>query len=104
MTASTDSSMRIRLYDERKEENLRKLTALYADEFDEDLSRFRAERILGLLQKSLGASVYNQAIQDARGFMMDRLEDLDATFHEKDELGQQIAEPLPSEGAPSDGR
>ena len=103
MAATTDSTMRIRLSDERTEEILRRLTGLYAEEFDEELSRFRAERILAFFQKSLGASVYNQAIQDARGFMMERLEDLDATFHEKDELAQQEDGQTPEETAISDG-
>ena len=77
--------MRIRLSEERKEDILRRLTEMYSQEFDETLSRFRAEQILAFFLKRLGPAVYNQAIQDARGFMMDRLEDLDATFYEKDE-------------------
>ena len=84
--------MRIHLSDKRKEEILHKLIKMYAQEFDENLSWFRAEQILRFFLKSLGPSVYNQAIQDARGFMMDRLEDLDATFYEKDEFGQQAAQ------------
>jgi len=52
---------------------------MYAQEFDEELSAFRAEHILTFFVRSLGPSVYNQAIQDARKFMAERLEDLDAT-------------------------
>jgi len=81
--------MRIHLSEERKSVILRKLTEMYSIEFGEDLSCFRAEAILRFFLKNLGPSVYNQAIQDARGFMMERLEDLDATFYEKDEIGPE---------------
>lgn len=75
----------VRLSEERKADILRRLTGMYAREFDEDLSSFRAEKILAFFVRSLGPSVYNQAIQDARKFMAERLEDLDATFYEKEE-------------------
>lgn len=77
--------MRVRLSDERKAGLLRKLTEMYSRDFDQTLSPFRAEQILAFFVKSLGPSVYNQAIQDARGFMMERLEDLDATFYEEND-------------------
>jgi len=89
VTKDPDNPMRIKLSEERKAEILRKLGELYASEFDEELSAFRAEQILGFFLKTLGPPVYNQAIQDARGFMMERLEDLDATFYEKD--GAEVA-------------
>ena len=80
--------MRIQLSEERKADILRKLGEMYDHEFDESLSQFRAEQLLEFFMKRLGPCVYNQAIQDARGFMMERLEDLDATFYEKDDTGQ----------------
>ncbi len=89
MINDNENPMRVQLSDERRADILRELTEMYSREFDEDLSSFRAEQILAFFVKKLGPSVYNQAIQDARGFMMERLEDLDATFYEKDELGQQ---------------
>ena len=88
MNKNSDNPMRIQLSDERKADILRKLGEMYNHEFDENLSQFRAEQLLHFFMKRLGPSVYNQAIQDARGFMMERLEDLDATFHEKEETGQ----------------
>jgi len=85
MTPDKDNPMRIRLTDERKENILSSLVEMFAKEFDEDLSAFRAEEILELFIRELGPSVYNQAIQDARKFMMERLEDLDAIFHEAED-------------------
>jgi uncharacterized protein (DUF2164 family) len=80
--------MRIRLTDERKSDILRKLTGLYAGEFDEKLSPFRAEQILTFFLQNLGPAIYNQAIQDARKYMTDRLDDLDATFHQEQPAGK----------------
>ncbi len=74
------SPMSINLSEERRNDLLRSITALYHNEFDEDLSRFRAEQILDFFLKTLGPVVYNQAIQDARAFLSEKLEDLDAEF------------------------
>ncbi len=41
-----------------------------------------AEQILDFMIKHLGAPVYNQAVQDARAFMHQKLEDLDGECYE----------------------
>lgn len=84
MGGESSDPMRIRLSDERRNEILGRLIGMYSEEFDEELSPFRAEQILTFFVRSLGPSVYNQAIQDARQFMADRLEDLDVTFREEE--------------------
>lgn len=76
-----DPRMRIRLADERRQDILEALTRLHRDEFDEPLSEFRARRLLEFFVETLGPPVYNQAIQDARGFLLERLDDLDAEFY-----------------------
>ncbi len=35
--------------------------------------------------KALGPPVYNQAVQDARGFVQEKLDDLDAEFYEPED-------------------
>jgi len=77
--------MKARLTEERRETILRSLRGLYSREFDEDLSPYRAERILEFFLKALGPAVYNQAIGDARAFMFEKLEDLDVDFREVEE-------------------
>ena len=72
--------MNINLSEERRNALIRALTALYHSEFDEELSRYRAEQILDFFSKTLGPVVYNQAIQDARSFISEKLDDLDAEF------------------------
>lgn len=73
---------RIKLSEERRAALISNIGAMYQEEFDEDLSSFRAEQLLDHFIKLLGPAVYNQAIQDARAFMAQQLDDLDATFHE----------------------
>lgn len=76
--------MRIRLSEDRKQAILRALRDFYLEVFDEELSTFRAEQILRFFVTTLGPPIYNQAIQDARGFMFEKLEDLDGEFYENE--------------------
>ena len=82
MSNSQRRQMRVQLTDERRAQILEKLRGHYREEFDEELSDFRAEGLLDFFVASLGPPIYNQAIQDARAYMAERLDDLDATFHE----------------------
>ena len=77
--------MRIQLTDDRKKAILLSLNGFYDETFDESLSDFQAERLLEFFVKALGPSVYNQGIQDARSFLQNKLEDLDAEFYEPEE-------------------
>lgn len=79
-TSYEDNPTRIQLSDERKQGILKSFIAFYQGEFDETLSEFRAEQVLDFFIKALGPAVYNQAIQDARAFITEKLEDLDAEF------------------------
>ena len=76
--------MRFELDDDRRARLVAELRALYLEDFDEELSEYRAERLLAHLVTRLGPPIYNQAIQDARGFLQERLDDLDAEFYEPD--------------------
>ena len=74
--------MKIHLSEDRERVVLNSLKAFYAEEFDEELSAYQAERLLEFFIKNLGPPVYNQAISDARTFMFEKLDDLDAEFYE----------------------
>ncbi len=77
--------MRIRLTAERRARVLDALTTYFREHFDEEISSFKAERLLDFLVAELGPPVYNQAIRDARAFMTEKLTDLDAEFYEPDD-------------------
>ena len=84
-TAGQNDPTRVRLTDDRRAAILRGLKELYRETFDEELSDFRAERILSFFVRTLGPLVYNQGVQDARAFMLDKLGDLDADLYEREE-------------------
>ena len=77
--------MRIRLTEERRARVLEALRRFSSRELDRELSPFQAERLLDFLVVELGAPVYNQAIQDARRFLQEKLDDLEGEFYEPDE-------------------
>ena len=67
---------------ERKEKLVLKLQQFFQAEFDEELSRFRAGQVVDFMARELGPQIYNQAVQDARKFMQERLDDLDGEVRE----------------------
>lgn len=72
----------IKLTDERRERVLVATTRFFAEHFDEQLSDFRREALLDFFIKELGAPVYNQAIQDMRAALQEKLQDLEGEFWE----------------------
>jgi uncharacterized protein (DUF2164 family) len=74
--------MAIRIDDQRREVLVSELRGFFSQEFDEEISAFRAEQILDFFLGALGPQVYNQAVQDARGFMLRKLEDLEGEVFE----------------------
>jgi uncharacterized protein (DUF2164 family) len=81
----TKRAMRIQLTGDRRDRMLRSIRKFFAEQLDIELGELAAERILEFFVKELGAPVYNQAIQDARGFLQGKLDDLEGEFYEPDE-------------------
>ena len=77
--------MRIKLSDERRADLVAGLRQYVTKEFEIELSDFQARELLDYFVRHLGASVYNQAIQDARGFVQEKLTDLEGEFYEPEE-------------------
>ncbi len=78
------ATMRIKLDEKRKSEISQALVNLFATEFDERLSQFKADEIVNFMLNQIGPSQYNQAITDARKYMAEKLDDLDMEFHAPD--------------------
>lgn len=85
MRSTSRHPTRIRLEDEGRQRALRSLGKFFESELGIELSDFQADRVLDFFVLELGAPVYNQAISDARGFLQDKLDDLDAEFFEPEE-------------------
>jgi len=73
--------MRIELSDDRQAEFTRQIQALFRDEFDEELSEFRANEVLDLFVNTLAPAVYNQAVQDVRAHLQAKLDDLNGEVY-----------------------
>ena len=76
--------MTVKLDDERRQILVSRLRGFFSEEFEEDLSGFRAEKVLDFFLNELGPPVYNQAVKDARGFMLRKLDDLDGEVYESE--------------------
>ncbi|HKJ02651.1 MAG TPA: DUF2164 domain-containing protein [Longimicrobiales bacterium] len=78
--------MAVPLDDARKDRLIQGLQGLFRQDFDEELSTFRAEQILDHFLDVLAPQAYNQGVQDARGFMLRKLDDLDGEVHEPEQI------------------
>lgn len=74
----------IELSDDRRARLIGQLQTLFASEFDETLSEFRAEQVLDLMLITLGPGIYNQAVQDVRAHLQSKLDDLDGEVYVDD--------------------
>ncbi len=61
----------------------RDIALFFEEQFDQEVSEFRAEMILDFFLEKLSPIVYNSAILDARSFLAERLEDMEATLYAK---------------------
>ena len=77
--------MRIELSGERRERIIRSMAKFFQDKLDQELSEFQVGLVLDFFVRELGAPVYNQAIRDARGYMSDKLQDLEGEFYEPED-------------------
>jgi len=83
--AKSRDTMPIKLSDDRKNEITQILIDFYKSEFEEELSPFRAQTLVEFMMNKIGPSHYNQAITDARKYMAEKLDDLDAEFYEPED-------------------
>ena len=72
--------MKIKLSPQQKTLLRQKLIAMFRDDFDEELSDFKADQILDAFIEKLGPGIYNAAIEDMKIYLMNRIEDIDALF------------------------
>ncbi len=77
--------MRIKLSDKARKHLVSGIEKFFDEEFDRSISDFQANRVLDFFVRHIGAPVYNQAIQDARAFMQEKLDDLDGEVYEPEE-------------------
>ena len=67
---------RVKLSDGRKELMRSKIVEHFSRERDEDLGQLASQLILDFIIDELGADFYNQGVEDAHAYVLDKLEDL----------------------------
>jgi uncharacterized protein (DUF2164 family) len=80
---STDRQGRamIELEEGRRRQVIARLQRFFREELEQEMSGFRAEQTLDFFLAAIGPQIYNQAVQDARAFMQQRLDDLDGEVY-----------------------
>jgi len=68
--------MAIELEPTRRAKLTAQLQLLFAKQFDEKLSDFQAQQVIDLMLRTLGADVYNQAVDDVRAHFQAKIDDL----------------------------
>ena len=76
--------MRIQLSDDRRARLMRSIKQHFIDEFDDEISDFRAQALLDFFVRELGPPVYNQGVRDASSFMQDKLTDIEGEVYERE--------------------
>ena len=76
----------VELTEDRRERLRAHLQRFFNEQFDENLSEFRANELIDLLLRTLGPEVYNQAVQDVRAHFQTRLDDLDGEVYADGDL------------------
>ncbi|MEQ9123017.1 MAG: DUF2164 domain-containing protein, partial [Alphaproteobacteria bacterium] len=66
----------LKLSPERRRRLVEQVQTMFARDFDETLSAFRAGEIVDRMTTLIGPGVYNQAVEDVRAHLQGRLEDL----------------------------
>ncbi|MCK5840832.1 MAG: DUF2164 family protein [Candidatus Sabulitectum sp.] len=68
---------------EERKALIREIAAFFEEQFEQELSEFRAGMILDFFIKKFSPVVYNSAIEDARAFLAESLEEMESTLFAK---------------------
>jgi uncharacterized protein (DUF2164 family) len=66
----------LQLSPQRRQRLIEEVQTLFARDFDEPVSAFRAGEIVDRMTALIGPGVYNQAVEDVRAHLQGRLDDL----------------------------
>jgi uncharacterized protein (DUF2164 family) len=66
----------LKLSPERRQNLIGQVQTMFARDFDETVSDFRAGEIVDAMTALIGPGVYNQAVEDVRAHLQGRLDDL----------------------------
>lgn len=73
--------MFMKITNDQKEKLVENVQQFFVEEGLEEIGRFQAERLIEQMIKELGPYAYNQAIQDARQLVVDKLTNMEEDLY-----------------------
>ncbi|CAM4245751.1 DUF2164 domain-containing protein [Bacillus manliponensis] len=73
--------MFMKITNDQKEKLVENVQRFFVEEGLEEIGRFQAERLIEQMIKELGPYAYNQAIQDARQLVVDKLTNMEEDLY-----------------------
>ena len=66
----------IEIDQQKKKILIEKIKVFYSNEMEEEIGEFKAKKLLDFFMQELSVQIYNMAIEDAKEYMSQRIEDL----------------------------
>lgn len=73
--------MRINLSEDRRARLRGSIRKHFLEQLDEEISDFRADRLLDFFVGELGPQVYNQGVRDAASYVQEKLMDIEGEVY-----------------------
>ena len=66
----------IEIDQQKKKILIEKIKVFYSKEMEEEIGEFKAKKLMDFFMNELAVQIYNMAIEDAKDYMTQRIEDL----------------------------
>ena len=74
--------MAITLTDDTRQPLIESIKRFFKERMDDEIGDLKAILLLDYFMEEIGPTIYNQAIIEARGYMQDKLSDMDGSCYE----------------------
>ena len=66
----------IEIDQQKKKILIEKIKVFYSNEMEEEIGEFKSKKLLDFFMQELSVQIYNMAVEDAKEYMSQRIEDL----------------------------
>ncbi|HOG35338.1 MAG TPA: DUF2164 domain-containing protein [Petrotogaceae bacterium] len=66
----------IEIDQQKKKVLIEKIKVFYSKEMEEEIGEFKAKKLMDFFMNELAVQIYNMAVEDAKEYMSQRIEDL----------------------------
>ena len=66
----------IEIDQQKKKILIEKIKVFYSNEMEEEIGEFKAKKLMDFFMNELAVQIYNMAVEDAKEYMSQRIEDL----------------------------